>query len=190
MSTLPSKTRLERSDEYLGNDRDQLREIIIDRDIEIERLTGERAIVAAAMMARIPDAPPVVEALQQFVRQWNACGPNSDFGRYFQKIRDGAVDALAKYQLSGKDSGSHETPAVAPFPYPTDRDGWICSVCHGWNGPKTRVCLHSHLPLKPTSSKAAEPSSICGAIVEGKFCEQPPDHDGECGSANGPEVQK
>lgn len=33
-----------------------------------------------------------------------------------------------------------------PFPYPTDRDGWICSVCHGWNVPKDRVCMHSHLP--------------------------------------------
>lgn len=33
-----------------------------------------------------------------------------------------------------------------PFPYPTDRDGWICSVCHGWNMPKDRVCMHSHLP--------------------------------------------
>ncbi len=30
--------------------------------------------------------------------------------------------------------------------YPTDRDGWICSVCRGWNVPKDRVCMHSHLP--------------------------------------------
>lgn len=30
--------------------------------------------------------------------------------------------------------------------YPTDRDGWICSVCHGWNVPKDRVCMHNHLP--------------------------------------------
>lgn len=67
---------------------------------EIERLTREREIVTAAMMARVPNAPPVVEALQQFVRQWNACGPNSDFGRYFGRIRDVAVDALVKYQVA------------------------------------------------------------------------------------------
>lgn len=70
---------------------------------EVERLTREREIVTAAMMARIPNAPPVVEALQQFVLQWNACGPNSDFGRYFNRIHEVAVDALAKYQVDKDD---------------------------------------------------------------------------------------
>lgn len=82
---------------------------------EIERLTSERAIVVAAMMARIPNAPPVVEALQEFVRQWNACGSNSDFGRYFGKIRDTAVDALAKYQLSGDSTSAVETGEQVPL---------------------------------------------------------------------------
>jgi len=30
------------------------------------------------------------------------------------------------------------------LPYPTDRDGWICSLCGGWNVPKDRVCIHDH----------------------------------------------
>jgi hypothetical protein len=40
----------------------------------------------------------LVAALELFVAQWNACGPNSDFGRYFQNVRDAAVSALAKVQ--------------------------------------------------------------------------------------------
>ncbi|USE78871.1 hypothetical protein NDR89_19740 [Cupriavidus gilardii] len=41
-------------------------------------------------------APELYKALAKFVEQWNACGPNSDFGRYFQNVRDAAVSALAK----------------------------------------------------------------------------------------------
>jgi hypothetical protein len=26
-----------------------------------------------------------------FLKQWDACGPNSDFGRYFQNVRDAAL---------------------------------------------------------------------------------------------------
>lgn len=33
-------------------------------------------------------------ALQLFVKQWNACGPNSDFGRYFQNVKDAADKVL------------------------------------------------------------------------------------------------
>jgi hypothetical protein len=45
-----------------------------------------------------------------------------------------------------------------PFPYPIDQDGWICSVCHGWNIPKDRVCMHSHLPkhLQPVQETGGE----------------------------------
>ena len=32
--------------------------------------------------------------LNLFVKQWNACGPNSDFGRYFSNVRDAAKAAL------------------------------------------------------------------------------------------------
>lgn len=63
---------------------------------------------------------------------------------------------LERASLAGAGRHSHETLSVEPFPYPTDRDGWICSMCHGWNQTWTRVCLHSHLPIEPTSSKASE----------------------------------
>lgn len=36
------------------------------------------------------------EALSAFVTQWNACGPNSDFGRYFGNVRRQAVAALGE----------------------------------------------------------------------------------------------
>ena len=35
-------------------------------------------------------------ALRTFVVQWNACGPNSDFGRYFANVRQQAVAALGE----------------------------------------------------------------------------------------------
>ena len=35
-------------------------------------------------------------ALHLFVKQWNACGPNSDFGRYFSNVRDAANAALSQ----------------------------------------------------------------------------------------------
>jgi hypothetical protein len=31
-----------------------------------------------------------------FLRQWDACGPNSEFGRYFGNVRDAAVSALGR----------------------------------------------------------------------------------------------
>lgn len=31
-----------------------------------------------------------------FLKQWNACGPNSDFGRYFSNVRDAAEKYVAK----------------------------------------------------------------------------------------------
>lgn len=52
-------------------------------------LTEERARLVAA-------APTMRRALGLFECQWNACGPNSDFGRYFQNVRDAARAAIAK----------------------------------------------------------------------------------------------
>jgi hypothetical protein len=74
--------------------------------------------------------------LIEFVRSFISGGVNQDFKPWASEL----------YQ---KLYSSHEPGVGAPFPYPTDRDGWICSGCHGWNGPKTRVCLHSHVPLDP-----------------------------------------
>lgn len=41
-------------------------------------------------------SPELLAALKQFVAQWNACGPNSEFGRYFQSVRDVAVAAIER----------------------------------------------------------------------------------------------
>lgn len=38
------------------------------------------------------DYDKLERAVSLFVKQWNACGPNGDFGRYFQNVKD-AVDA-------------------------------------------------------------------------------------------------
>jgi hypothetical protein len=37
----------------------------------------------------------LLEALELFAKQWNACGPNSDFGRYFGNVRIAAEAAIA-----------------------------------------------------------------------------------------------
>jgi len=37
----------------------------------------------------------LLDALQLFAKQWNACGPNSDFGRYFGNVRIAAEAAIA-----------------------------------------------------------------------------------------------
>jgi hypothetical protein len=34
------------------------------------------------------------DVLKLFVKQWNACGPNSDFGRHFANVRAAAIAAL------------------------------------------------------------------------------------------------
>jgi hypothetical protein len=38
----------------------------------------------------------LLAALELFTRQWNACGPNSDFGRYFSNVRVAAEAAVAR----------------------------------------------------------------------------------------------
>jgi hypothetical protein len=56
-----------------------------------------RAFDAASDLA-VKQAERIAEleaALNLFVKQWNACGPNSDFGRYFSNVRDAANAALA-----------------------------------------------------------------------------------------------
>lgn len=39
-------------------------------------------------------APDMEAALRLFVKQWNACGNNSDFGHYFSNVRIAAEAAL------------------------------------------------------------------------------------------------
>ena len=45
-------------------------------------------------------------------------------------------------------ASDYDTLLALLVSYPRDRNGWICSVCHGWNVPKDRVCMHleQHLP--------------------------------------------
>lgn len=42
------------------------------------------------------DVAPAIAALEHFIKQYNACGPNSSFGRIFQRTYVQALDALAK----------------------------------------------------------------------------------------------
>lgn len=50
-----------------------------------------------------------------------------------------------------------ETTA-APFPYPCDRVGWICSVCHQWNLPKNKFCSHEPRPATDSPVEPRETS--------------------------------
>ena len=45
-------------------------------------------------------APALLDALELFVAQWNACGSNSEFGRYFGNVRDAALAAIAQKEGS------------------------------------------------------------------------------------------
>jgi len=54
---------------------------------------------AASNGRLIAAAPDLLSALQSFVKQWEACGPNSNFGRYFSNVRDAAVAAITKARL-------------------------------------------------------------------------------------------
>jgi hypothetical protein len=51
-------------------------------------------------MNRRPHPAGMTAGLEAFIKQWNACGPNSDFGRQFQAVRDEAVKALAAAKVS------------------------------------------------------------------------------------------
>lgn len=66
------------------NSRSSVEEIAAEMDrrgLVIEQIEAERDRLRSA--------------LELFMRQWNACGPNSDFGRYFSNVRDAANAALA-----------------------------------------------------------------------------------------------
>jgi hypothetical protein len=130
---------------------------------EIERLQGEYNAYRAdgepelrAANAEIMRLLCREQQLMNFVRSFISGGVNQDFKPWASEL----------YQ---KLYSSHEPKVGAPFPYPTDRDGWICSGCHGWNGPKTRVCLHSHVPLDPQGASRDEPCEqrrcVCGEAV-------------------------
>lgn len=96
--------------------------------------------VETPMRVRGPSSEPIISN-EQFFRETLekiAAFKKDPHGNFIWVAARIAQDAL--------DTRPAAETASAPFPYPTDRDGWICSVCHGWNVPKDRACMHSHLP--------------------------------------------
>jgi hypothetical protein len=68
---------------------------------EIERLravnAGHQRVIAtycAELDRQIVVIAEMLAALELFTRQWNACGPRSDFGRYFSNVRAAAEAAI------------------------------------------------------------------------------------------------
>lgn len=71
-------------------------DLIEDLRAYAEAFGGRRGSSGYAIAASNA-ADQIVElsgALKMFVAQWNACGPNSDFGRYFQSVKNAADLAL------------------------------------------------------------------------------------------------
>lgn len=62
-------------------------------------------------------------------------------------------------------ASSVETTAAPEFPYPTDRTGWICSVCHGWNVTKDKVCMRACLDGTGAQKASAGPCARCGTTT-------------------------
>ena len=128
---------------------------------EIERLQGELKVQKAVVdMAYIPHRH-LVEQRDRADHQFKnfhrlLC---ERFG-YVHDEHDWRRDQLSLIEHIAK--RLPDETSKAPFPYPCDLDGWICSVCHGWNVPKDRVCKHSHLPLELRSSE--EPRELPYAV--------------------------
>ena len=61
---------------------------------EIERLTREHKNEVNHCNQLASENDRLRAALELFLKQWNACGPNSDFGRYFANVRVAAEEAL------------------------------------------------------------------------------------------------
>jgi hypothetical protein len=59
-------------------------------------ISGRSRAEHEAIATLIAASPCMYEALDGFVKQWEACGPNSDFGRYFEPVYQPARAALAR----------------------------------------------------------------------------------------------
>ena len=95
---------------WMGHDEEQeqvLRAAIKEiKELRKSQAAAEDGLTTAYMLAR-KDADDEVErlreeneklraALRTFIKQWNACGSNNDFGRYFANVRKQAVAALGE----------------------------------------------------------------------------------------------
>jgi hypothetical protein len=62
-------------------------------------------------------------ALRMFQTQWNACGANSDFGRYFQNVKLAVDKALTPSETNcafcGRSDGQHDLAYPHPVPVST-----------------------------------------------------------------------
>lgn len=77
---------------------------------ESKRLTQDEINANARLMRASPD---MLEALLLFEKQWNACGPNSDFGRYFSNVRDAVVSAIARATAAQTDNAIAKLATLA-----------------------------------------------------------------------------
>lgn len=82
------------------------------------------------------------------------------------KIKD-----ISYYDTCDCGASAHET--TVPFPYPCDKVGWICSICHQWNLPKDNFCSHTPRPApdSPVAETSAPLCAICDHFeaVHGQF---------------------
>jgi len=70
-----------------------------DTCFEIYEGTGVHVATAHDFKANadlIAAAPELLAALQLFVKQYDTCGPNSNFGRIFEDVKKSATVAIAK----------------------------------------------------------------------------------------------
>jgi hypothetical protein len=80
---------------------DQANTLMSEAADEILRLravtAGHQRVIAsyrAELDRQIAVTAEMLAALELFTKQWNACGPNSDFGRYFSNVRAAAEAAI------------------------------------------------------------------------------------------------
>lgn len=82
------------ANDYGSGYRDGKRHAQLDEHLSLQRKQKEIDLLVEALMQEKKRVTRLREALQTFVEQWNACGPNSDFGRYFANVQKQAVAAL------------------------------------------------------------------------------------------------
>lgn len=119
----------------------------------VEHLMNRLAVETSERQSyQDPDGCPTeLAVLKRFWREYNAPMPSqcAHQWKYFETVETlkGGC-GFKRCELCGTErvaeKRSQEEPTQAPFPYPCDRIGWICSICHGWNSDKILHCAHTH----------------------------------------------